>query len=74
MVALPAYSLVLGLFALLGYAAIAAHTRSIVNAATGEPDSNTIIPMLFEGAVSIGHGDTVLRDQLIEDLDRLLPA
>jgi hypothetical protein len=25
-------------------------------------------------AVSIGHGDTVLRDQLIEDLDRLLPA
>jgi RNA-directed DNA polymerase len=26
------------------------------------------------GAVSIGHGDTVLRDQLIEDLDRLLPA
>ena len=27
-----------------------------------------------ERAVSIGHGDTVLRDQLIEDLDRLLPA
>jgi flavin-dependent dehydrogenase len=27
-----------------------------------------------DGAVSIGHGDTVLRDQLIEDLDRLLPA
>jgi hypothetical protein len=25
-------------------------------------------------AVSIGHGDTVLRDHLIEDLDRLLPA
>jgi SSS family solute:Na+ symporter len=52
MVALPAYSLVLGLFALLGYAAIAAHTRPIVNAATGEPDSNTIIPMLFEGQFS----------------------
>jgi hypothetical protein len=25
-------------------------------------------------AVSIGHGDTMLRNQLIEDLDRLLPA
>jgi len=49
MVALPAYSLVLGLFALLGYAAIAAHTHPIVNAATGRPDSNTVIPMLFEG-------------------------
>jgi hypothetical protein len=24
-------------------------------------------------AVSIGHGDTVLRDQLFEDFDRLLP-
>jgi solute:Na+ symporter, SSS family len=48
MVALPAYSLVLGLFALLGYAAIAAHTHPIVNAATGRPDSNTVIPMLFE--------------------------
>jgi SSS family solute:Na+ symporter len=49
MVALPAYSLVLGLFALLGYAAIAAHTHPIVNAANGQPDSNTVIPMLFEG-------------------------
>jgi hypothetical protein len=29
---------------------------------------------LSQSAVSIGHGDTVLRDQLIEDLDRLLPA
>jgi SRSO17 transposase len=28
----------------------------------------------YRWAVSIGHGDTVLRDQLIEDLDRLLPA
>jgi hypothetical protein len=28
----------------------------------------------IHAAVSIGHGDTVLRDQLIEDLDRLLPA
>ncbi|MGH3771835.1 MAG: sodium:solute symporter family transporter, partial [Pseudonocardiaceae bacterium] len=49
MVALPAYSLVLGLLALLGYAAIAAGTKPIVNAATGRPDSNTVIPMLFEG-------------------------
>ncbi|MBV9143169.1 MAG: sodium:solute symporter [Pseudonocardiales bacterium] len=49
MVALPAYSLMLGLLALLGYAAIAAHTHPIVNAATGRPDSNTVIPMLFAG-------------------------
>ncbi|HEY2766373.1 MAG TPA: sodium:solute symporter [Pseudonocardiaceae bacterium] len=49
MVALPAYSFVLGLLALLGYAAIAAHTKPIVNAATGRPDSNTVVPMLFEG-------------------------
>ncbi|MDQ3765351.1 MAG: sodium:solute symporter [Actinomycetota bacterium] len=48
MVALPAYSLVLGLLALLGYAAIAAGTTPIVNAATGRPDSNTVIPVLFE--------------------------
>ncbi|MGH3671951.1 MAG: sodium:solute symporter family protein, partial [Pseudonocardiaceae bacterium] len=49
MVALPAYSFVLGLIALLGYAAIAAGTKPIVNAATGRPDSNTVVPMLFEG-------------------------
>ena len=49
MVALPAYSFVLGLIALLGYAAIAAHTKPIVNSATGRPDSNTVVPMLFEG-------------------------
>ena len=52
MVALPAYSLVLGLLALLGYAAIAAGTKPIVNAATGRPDSNTVVPMLFEGQFS----------------------
>ncbi|HET9889182.1 MAG TPA: sodium:solute symporter family protein [Mycobacterium sp.] len=52
MMALPAYSLLLGLLALLGYAAIAAHTKPIVNAATGRPDSNTVIPMLFEGQFS----------------------
>jgi solute:Na+ symporter, SSS family len=47
MSALPAYSLLLGLLALLGYAAIAAGSTPIVNAATGRPDSNTIIPVLF---------------------------
>lgn len=49
MVALPAYSLLLGLLALLGYVAIAAGTKPIINAATGRPDSNTVIPVLFEG-------------------------
>jgi SSS family solute:Na+ symporter len=47
MSALPAYSLLLGLLALLGYVAIAAGSTPIVNAATGRPDSNTIIPVLF---------------------------
>jgi SSS family solute:Na+ symporter len=49
MVYLLAYTPLVGLFALLGYAAIAANTQPIVNAATGQPDSNTVIPMLFEG-------------------------
>jgi solute:Na+ symporter, SSS family len=53
MVALPAYSLLLGLLALLGYAAIAAKMndapiKAIVNQATGRPDGNTIIPVLFD--------------------------
>ncbi|MGH3692847.1 MAG: monocarboxylate uptake permease MctP [Pseudonocardiaceae bacterium] len=52
MVALPAYSLLLGLLALLGYVAIAAGTKPIVNAATGRPDSNTVVPMLFENQFS----------------------
>jgi SSS family solute:Na+ symporter len=52
MMALPAYSLLLGLLALLGYAAIAASTKPIVNAATGRPDSNTVVPMLFENQFS----------------------
>jgi SSS family solute:Na+ symporter len=47
MVALPAYSFVLGLLALLGYMAIAAGTKPVTNAATGKPDTNTIIPALF---------------------------
>jgi SSS family solute:Na+ symporter len=48
MVALPAYSLLLGLLALLGYVAIASGAKPIVNNATGRPDSNTIIPVLFD--------------------------
>ncbi|GAA4687638.1 sodium:solute symporter [Pseudonocardia yuanmonensis] len=49
MVALPAYSLLLGLLALLGYVAIAAGSKPITNNATGRPDTNTIIPVLFDG-------------------------
>src|SRR6476620_5543535 len=48
MVALPAYSLLLGLLALLGYVAIAAGVKPITNNATGRPDTNTIIPVLFQ--------------------------
>jgi solute:Na+ symporter, SSS family len=49
MSALPAYSLLLGLLALLGYVAISAGTKPITNNATGRPDGNTIIPELFNG-------------------------
>jgi len=48
MVALPAYSLLLGLLALLGYVAIAAQLTPVTNNATGRPDSNTIVPVLFD--------------------------
>ena len=47
MVALPAYSFLLGLLALLGYVALAAGVKPINNGATGKPDSNTVIPVLF---------------------------
>jgi SSS family solute:Na+ symporter len=47
MVALPAYSLLLGLLALLGYVAMSAGIKPITNGATGKPDTNTIIPQLF---------------------------
>jgi SSS family solute:Na+ symporter len=47
MMALPAYSFLLGLLALLGYMAIAAGTKPVVNNATGKPDTNTIVPALF---------------------------
>jgi SSS family solute:Na+ symporter len=49
MSALPAYSLLLGLLALLGFVAIAASVGPINNAATGKPDTNTIVPQLFHG-------------------------
>ncbi|MFG2074111.1 monocarboxylate uptake permease MctP [Nonomuraea maritima] len=46
MSALPAYSLVLGLIALLGFMAIAAGTKPIT--AGGKADSNTIVPVLLD--------------------------
>ncbi|MEA2271030.1 MAG: solute:Na+ symporter, family [Solirubrobacteraceae bacterium] len=46
MCALPAYSLVLGLLALLGYMAIAAGVTPI--STNGKPDPNTIVPLLFD--------------------------
>jgi solute:Na+ symporter, SSS family len=45
MSALPAYSLLLGLIALLGYMAIAANVKPVVTA--GKPDPNTVVPQLF---------------------------
>ncbi|WP_440900362.1 monocarboxylate uptake permease MctP [Actinosynnema sp.] len=47
MVALPAYSLLLGLLAMLGFVAISAGVKPITNQATGRPDTNTIVPVLF---------------------------
>ncbi|WP_410563050.1 monocarboxylate uptake permease MctP [Amycolatopsis sp. cmx-4-61] len=52
MVALPAYSLVLGLLALLGYVAITAGVKPLTNAATGKADGNTIVPVLFDSQFS----------------------
>ena len=46
MSALPAYSLLLGLIALLGYMAIAAGVTS--TSYGGKADGNTIVPMLFD--------------------------
>ncbi|GAA4917195.1 SSS family solute:Na+ symporter [Nonomuraea thailandensis] len=46
MSALPAYSLVLGLIALLGFMAIAAGTKPVT--ANGKTDTNTIVPVLFD--------------------------
>jgi SSS family solute:Na+ symporter len=47
MAALPAYTLVLGLLALLGYMAIAAGVKPLVDE-NGKPDGNTVVPLLFE--------------------------
>ena len=64
MAALPIYSIMLGLLALLGYMAIAAGIEPIVT--DGKPDPNTIVPLLFDdmfpawfagvafGAIAIG--------------------
>ena len=46
MAALPAYSFILGLLALLGYMAIAAEIKPVTDDA-GKADSNTIVPLLF---------------------------
>jgi solute:Na+ symporter, SSS family len=46
MSALPAYSLLLGLLALLGYAAIAAKVTPLPG--TKSPDTNTVVPLLFD--------------------------
>jgi SSS family solute:Na+ symporter len=46
MSALPAYSLVLGLIALLGYMALAAGIKPVT--ANGKADSNTVVPLLFD--------------------------
>jgi SSS family solute:Na+ symporter len=43
---LPAYSLMLGFIALLGYMALAAHVKP-VGGTTAKPDTTTIVPVLF---------------------------
>jgi solute:Na+ symporter, SSS family len=47
MAALPAYSFILGLLALLGYMAIAAKITPVTSD-NGKVDSNTIVPLLFD--------------------------
>ncbi|MGC4857092.1 monocarboxylate uptake permease MctP [Micromonospora sp. DT4] len=48
MSALPAYTLLLGLIALLGYMAIAAGVKPLPGAKAGTVDSNTVVPLLFD--------------------------
>ncbi len=48
MSALPAYSFLLGLLALLGYAAIASGVKPLPGAEEGTVDSNTVVPLLFD--------------------------
>jgi SSS family solute:Na+ symporter len=47
MAALPAYSFLLGLIALLGFMAIAAGIKPVTGS-NGKPDGNTIVPLLFD--------------------------
>ena len=66
MALLPAYSLMLGFLALLGYMALAAKTVPAPQGTHGKPDANTIVPQLFHqqfptwfagiafGAIAIG--------------------
>ncbi|GAA4608267.1 sodium:solute symporter [Actinoallomurus liliacearum] len=46
MAALPAYSLILGLLALLGYMAVAAGIKPVTSG--GKPDANTVVPLLYD--------------------------
>jgi SSS family solute:Na+ symporter len=49
MAALPAYTLLLGLIALLGFMAIAAASHGVAPIVTdGKPDLNTMVPVLFD--------------------------
>jgi SSS family solute:Na+ symporter len=48
MSALPAYSFLLGLIALLGYMAISAGVKPLPGAKAGSVDSNTVVPLLFD--------------------------
>jgi SSS family solute:Na+ symporter len=48
MSALPAYSFLLGLIALLGYMAISAGVKPLPGAKPGSVDSNTVVPLLFD--------------------------
>jgi SSS family solute:Na+ symporter len=47
MAALPAYSFLLGLIALLGFMAIAAGVKPVTGG-NGKPDGNTVVPLLFD--------------------------
>src|SRR3954454_7920080 len=48
MSALPAYSFLLGLIALLGFMAISAGVKPLPGAKEGSLDSNTVVPLLFD--------------------------
>jgi len=48
MSALPAYSFLLGLIALLGYMAISAGVKPLPGTKAGSVDSNTVVPLLFD--------------------------